>query len=304
MNYLDELKRISKKIITKTIIIFLVIHLMVFLMSLFSIIMSDLKFNSIFDSTFDIIKYIFYSIFITFFCGYWMTLSICNKDIECYKQIYAKNIVLDILNKNFKDVIYRPNKFSEELSSKLKIPTVDFCYFNYYFSAIYKNIKFEYCDIELYHNGSSRNSSTNEVFKGKWLILSFNNKFKANIQIGPKNFNGKRNGQMLKCEYYKKVNIKNDKFNKKIVIYSNNENEAFNIITPDRIEKLKYLYNNTYGKIFLFFLDNKINIGIGDKKNFFEPSMLSIYKKINLEKENRKIENQIKIIKKLIDYWI
>lgn len=70
-------------------------------------------------------------------------------------------------------------------------------------------------------------------------------------------------------------------FNNNFIVYADNENEVFNILTANRIEKLKDLYNTTNGKIFMFFMDNKINIGIGDKKNFFEQN---IYKKFDLEK--------------------
>lgn len=295
MNYLDELNKIRKRILIKKITVFLILIILCFFPILF------IKGEAI-----DYIKYILIFGFVISLCSYWISKSICEKDIEKYKKIYAKNVTLNVLKDISGDVTYQhnddllPKDFSMVIE-EAKIPTSNSYSIEDYFSVIYKNIKVEYCDIVLSYTPRNSEDNIHDVFKGKWLVLSFNKKFKSNIQIGPKIFNGKKNAQMLKGNHYKKINTKDNEFDKKFIVYADNEEEALNILSPNMIEKLKYLHNNTNGKILLFFIDNKMHIGIGDRENFFEPN---IYKKINLAKETKKIENQIKLITNFIDYLI
>ena len=295
MDYLYELNAIRKKIWIKTIAIFIILIILCFLPILF------IKNQDILDC----IKYILIFGFGVYLCGYWISKSLCKKDIESYKKIYAKSITLKVLESSFKDVKYKSNGSLPEdfarVINEAKIPTTNSFDCNDYFSATYKNIKVEYCDIVLSYTPRNSEDNIHDVFKGKWLVLSFKENFKSNIQIGPRIFNGKKNSQMLKGNQYKKININDEVFNKNFIAYSDNENELFNVLTTKRIEKLKDLYDITGGKVFVFFVDNKIHIGIGDKKNFFEPS---IYKKFDLENEKKKMESQIKIITKFIDGWI
>lgn len=294
MGYLGELDKLRKKIWLKTIIIFLIASLLFWLPFLFSEI----------ESISDVVKYSLFSGGIVVLNGYWILKSICEKEFENYKKIYAENITLEILKSVLKDVIYQPDDellpedFAKVLENS-KIPTVNGYINNDYISAKYKDIRVEYCDISMGYR--SHNDSFSTSFKGKWLVISFDKNFKANIQIGPKIFGSKKNGQMIKGKEYQKIKTEDLELNKKFIIYTDNQNEIFNILTPNVIDKIKNLYNKMNGKLLIFFIDNQIHIGLGDKQDFFEPN---VYKKIDLEKEKNKILNQVKIITKLIDYWI
>ncbi len=295
MNYLDELKKTKKKIWIKTIFVYIIISLLFFLPCLYQDSLSN-----------NMIIYLIIGIFIVCLPGYLISKSICKRDIEYYKKIYAKNITLEILKDNFGEVKYNPTddllpKDFAKVIDNAKIPTINSYNNDDYISAKYKNIRIEYADVRMGY--IPRNSDMNEHtnFKGKWLILSFNENFKSNIQIGPKIFNGKKTKQMLKGKEYKEIQMTDLDLADKLIIYADHEEFVFNILKSSIIDIIKRLYKETNGKILVFFLNNQIHIGIGDKKNFFEPS---IYSKFNLEKEKSKISNQINIIMKLIDCWI
>ena len=63
-----------------------------------------------------------------------------------------------------------------------------------------------------------------------------------------------------------------------------------------KIEKLDELNK---GKLLLCFIDNRLHIGINDNKDSFEPD--SVFKKIDEEKINTRILQDIEVITQFID---
>lgn len=296
ISYVDQLKKLQIKIWTKTLIVLLIFSLPF----LVTVILSK------FSSLFEFVEYIIMFAIIVIINVFWIPKSICEKDIERYKNIFAKNITLEILKNNFEDVKYQSNddlppKDFAIIIDEAKIPTTNSYSSDDYISAKYKSIKIEYSDISMGYLPLNSNSNCHENFKGKWLVISFDRNFKSNIQIGPRIFNGKKNKQMLKGKEYSEIKISDSEINKKFIIYADNKCEALSLLKSNIISKIKKLYKETKGKIFIFYLNNQIHIGIGDRKNFFEPS---IYKRFDLEKEKKRIQSQIKIIVELIDSWI
>lgn len=54
------------------------------------------------------------------------------------------------------------------------------------------------------------------------------------------------------------------------IIYSDKEIDAFYILTPHIIERIKLLSSKINGDIILSFIDNKLYIGINNKRNLYE----------------------------------
>lgn len=294
MKFINELIKLQKRIWIKTTLIFLILGLPL-IPILFSL-------KSLSESILTFISYIF----IIILCGCWISKSLCSEDIEKYKKIYSKNITLTILKTKLKDVKYvsedklLPKTFAEIIDNA-KIPTINSYNNDDYIIGQYKNIQFEYSDLRMGYMPRNSDSNYSESFKGKWFIFTYDKNFDVNIQIGPKIVNGKKNKQMLKGNNYTEVKLSDEEFNKKILIYADNKEEVFKILTPNTINKVKKLYKDTKGKIFIFYIKNKLHIGLGDKKNLFEPN---IYRKFNLEKEEKKILNQFNSIIDFIDYWV
>lgn len=193
ISYVDLLKKLQIKIWTKTLIVLLIFSLPF----LITVILSK------FSSPFEFIECIIIFSIIVIINVFWISTSICEKDIECYKNIFAKNITLEILKDNFEDIKYQ---FSDKLPPKdfaiiideANILTTNSYDSDDYISSKYKGIKIEYSDIRMGYLPLNSNSNCHESFKGKWLVISFDRNFKSNIQIGPRIFNGKKNKQMLK----------------------------------------------------------------------------------------------------------
>ena len=87
-------------------------------------------------------------------------------------------------------------------------------------------------------------------------------------------------------------------FNNSFRTYAQDEHEAFYILTPSLMEKIKNLTNNISGKLLFCFVDNKLHIGLQNGKDSFEHS---IYKQIDEEKVTNEISQDIKLITNFVD---
>ena len=130
------------------------------------------------------------------------------------------------------------------------------------------------------------------------MIFDFNKSFKANIQVSQKRFsNSKINNWGAKIKY-KKVKMEDQEFNNNFTTYAQDEHDAFYILTPSLMEKIKKLKDTISGKLLFCFIDNKLHIGIQNNKDSFEHS---IFTKINEERVTNEISKDIKLITNFVD---
>ena len=97
---------------------------------------------------------------------------------------------------------------------------------------------------------------------------------------------------------YEKIMMEDQMFNKQFRTYAQNAHDAFYILTPSLMEKIKNLTNTIDGKILLCFIDNKLHVGIQNNKDSFEHS---IFTEINENKVIETISKDIKLITTFID---
>lgn len=64
------------------------------------------------------------------------------------------------------------------------------------------------------------------------------------------------------------------------------------------MEKITDLSKKIDGDLLLGFKNNKLYIGLNNKKDFFEPD---IYSKMDMEKDTKKVEEEISIITDFVD---
>lgn len=282
MNYLEELEKIRKKVWIKTIILILIIAFII-IYGLF--IKKSMKIMFVLS----ILFYLYY------------TISKI-KDESKYEKIYKRNITLEAFKSIFTNINYTPDLGMPKsvIESTNMMDTGDRYYSNDYISATYKGINFEFADvlIENEYKDKDGNSHYTTIFEGQWFIFDFNKKFKSNIQICEKNFYGAKRGSIFSREVYQKVQMEDVEFNKQFNTYAQNELEAFYILTPNTMEKIKKLNNEIKGKFLFCFIDNKLHIGLHNHKDLFEPN---IYNKINIEKEKELVLKDIKVITNFID---
>lgn len=225
-----------------------------------------------------------------------------QSDRQNYKTIYKRNIVLETFKDFFTDIQYHSNTGLHEniISETNMMKTGDRYSSNDYIVAKYKNINFSSSDVEIEekHKDSDGNTHYTTIFKGQWFIFDFNKKFKANVQICEKNFYGATRGGLFSTKTYHRIKMEDIEFNKIFKVYAENEFDAFYILTPNTMERIKELNRKITGNLLFCFIDNKMHVGIHNDKDLFEPN---IYKKIDLKKEKEKILNEIKIITEFVD---
>ncbi len=247
----------------------------------------------------------FISLFVIIF-GVIITIIINVKPTRNFTLAFKDTFVLKTLESVFTDLIYEPESGLDEsvIRNTGMMYMGDRYSSNDYISGKYKNINFTQADvhIEEEHQTTDSNGNTTTtwitIFKGRWMIFDFNKYFKANIQVSQKGFgNSKLNNWGAKIKY-KKVMMEDQAFNNIFKTYAQNEHDAFYILTPALMEKIKKLTSNISGSLLFCFIDNKLHIGIQNNKDSFEHS---IFTKINAEEVTKEISQDIKLITNFVD---
>ena len=175
---------------------------------------------------------------------------------------------------------------------------------NDFISAKYKNIQVIQADVHIEEKHETTDSDghirTNwvTIFRGRWMIFDFNKNFKANVQVCQKKFTNAKISNWGLEQKFKKVMMEDQTFNNQFRIYAQNEHDAFYILTPSLIEKIKNLSDSINGGILLCFIDNKLHVGIQNNKDSFEHG---VFKSIDENKVIEDISKDIKLITNFVD---
>jgi hypothetical protein len=172
---------------------------------------------------------------------------------------------------------------------------------NDYITGKYRNVNFTYADVTI-EESDSDSSGYYTTFKGQWMIFDFPKKFIHRIEIVQNDFYGgykiarpKPNGRV-----FEEYTVESPTFQKKFRLLSDDSLDAFYVLDPDLIHRIELLSDNCEGSLLLCFVDNKLHVGLHNKKDSFEPP--SPLKKINVQKENEKIINEFQNITNFVDY--
>lgn len=280
MSELDKLEELRKKVLKKTIIGIVISVALAFFI--------DCRRGG----------YLIHLIFV----GILITYIITRKDKKEFNKLYKTTIVLNSFKKVFTDIEYDMEKgiSYEEIAFTEMMNMGDIFHSNDYVKAKYKDINFESSDVHIQERDTDSDGNTTYVtiFKGQWFIFDFNKPFKANIQVCAKNFRNARRGGLFSKIKYNKVSMEDIDFNKQFRVYAQNELDAFYVLTPNTMERIKGLKRKTKGKLLLCFIDNRLHVGLHNNKDLFEAN---IFKKINLDDENNKTLNEMKIITEFVD---
>lgn len=238
--------------------------------------------------------------------GIIITIIISNKPTKDFNDSFKKMFVLKSLKNTFENLIYNPDKGLEEsiIRETQMMNMGDRYSSNDFISGLYKNINVKQADvhIEEEHQTTDSDGDTHTtwvtIFRGRWMIFDFNKKFKADLQVCQKTFSNARVSNWGRENKFKKVMMEDQLFNKIFRIYAQSEHEAFYILTPSLMEKIKKLEENINGHLLMCFIDNKLHVGIYDNKDSFEHS---IFTKIDEAKVLESISKDIKLITNFVD---
>lgn len=230
--------------------------------------------------------------------------SIANgKGIKKFSQEFKNIFVLGSLKNIFEDITYYPSKgFSEEFVRNIGMIYTGASYSsNDYISGKYKNIAFEQSDIHIQkkHEEEDKDGNKKEVwetiFMGRLMIFDFYKKFKANIQVASRYFGA---NSLPWSKKFSKVKMEDVEFNNTFSVYAESEHEAFYILTPHFMEKIKDITKKLKCGIMFCFVENKLHIAVNNNQDSFE---YNVFKPINEKEIEENITKDIKLITNFVD---
>lgn len=216
----------------------------------------------IFTFSSDLFFAIFIAIFIAVIFNVALSVSIKKK--------YKDEIVPKILKKFLgDDIVYEPKgRFDKELLRDLNFFPCTTYSGEDMISGIYKGIKFTTADISMTHQSGGKNSTTVTDFNGCMWVFEYNNKtINSRIDLYEKDYLKRHS---LRKNGLEKVEFEDIDFNNKIKTYASNAHDAFYVITPQIIDRLKNNINNISGDILYSIQENKLYLVISSSKNRME----------------------------------
>lgn len=231
----------------------------------------------------------------------------CAKQAREYSLAFKNYFVKSSLQKIFTDLNYQPESGISRavIASTNMMRMGDRYSSNDLVTARYKDIGFTQSDVHIEEEHETTDSDGNTrtyyvtIFKGRWMIFDFNKSFKADVQVAQKGFGNNKVSNWFSSEKFQKVEMESQEFNKNFKVYAQQPLDAFYILTPKVMEKIKNLDEKNEGKLLLCFIDNKLHVGIYNYEDSFEHG--SVFKEINEDATRNKISTDIQKITMFVD---
>ena len=243
-------------------------------------------------------------IWVILFVVFGVDLFVFSKTITDYKTKVKNMIVSDMLKKEFENISYNAKEgFSREFIADTELVSMGNIYSsNDLISGSYRNVAFKQADVHIQqHTQSGKTSTTVTLFKGRWLIYTFNKRFTGFLQIRSNENHLFGNSKPLRWfsdrQNTSRIKLENETFNQRFNIYASDEHEAYYILTPHFMEKLIKLDDSLEGNLVVGFIDNEVHIALYNNKDAFEPSIL---RPID-DEYYQEVQDDIELIKLIVD---
>ena len=152
-------------------------------------------------------------------------------------------------------------------------------------------------------NVQSTGKTTTRVtyFQGSWNVFSFPKKISSYLAIKEKEFlnNGKPGGIFSTAPKTTNVLFEDIDFNERFVVFAQDEHDAFYILTPHFIEKIKEVEKLEEGRLIIGIIDSKIHVLFHNYKNLLNPSIYRVVSDDDYEIIRKEMKLIIKIIETL-----
>ena len=226
-----------------------------------------------------------------------------GRDIKTFNKEFKNIFVLKLLQKFFDNLDYKSEEgFSEEYIENMgMLDTGDRFNSNDYISGTYKNIKFEQSDIHIEKEHEEEDKDGNKevvwktIFMGRLIVFDFNKKFRTNVQVSSHHFGA------VTLPWEKKfssVKMEDTEFNRLFITYTESEHDAFYILTPHFMEKIKDITKELNCDVMFGFADSRLYIAIDNDEDSFE---YNVFKPINEQEIEEIIVKDIKLITNFVD---
>ncbi len=212
-----------------------------------------------------------------------------------FKKAYKDNFVKVALGNVVNNLEYHPEYgFSKDMVDSIgMLSTGDRYSANDYFKGTYNGVNLEYSDllIEERDTDDEGNTTYDTIFRGSLMIFDFHKSFKSDVCIRSRRITPVRNK-------YVKVKMEDIEFNKMFDVSALNELDAFYILTPHMMDRIKNIVKGNKSDMLFGFDNNKLYIANYNNKNGFEPNMS---KELTLENINSSINEDIIRITQFVD---
>lgn len=222
------------------------------------------------------------------------------KELSEYNLIVKEIVILKMFEKEFDKVNYQPLKgFDKQYINDTNLIGSGNNYSSDdLLSGSYKGIGFIQADVFLEQvTQHEKHTSRVTIFKGRWIVCDFIKEFSGFHQIRSQEFlwTNKKPSRFF-GRSSKLIKFEDLDFNKEFSTYSDNEQEAFYLISPNYMHKIRALKAYVDAPLILGFVDNKLHIAINDNSDAFEVKG----RKINRE-FIESVKKEIDVIKVVLD---
>ena len=238
--------------------------------------------------------------------GLFLCIFISASPRKEFRLMFKKVFVEKSLQGVFTDLDYRPdqglNRYT--IASTQMMDMGDRYSSNDFISAKYKDISVLQADVHIEEKHVTTDSKGRTqttwvtIFLGRWMVFEFNKSFNGDIQVCQKGFTNSVLKNRHNKDKFKKVKLEDQDFNKKFRIYAQSEHDAFYVLTPSLMQKIKDLTASIKGRLLFCFIGNNLHVGIQNNKDSFE---CSVFTKLDEEKILSQISGDIKLITNFVD---
>lgn len=268
-----------------------------------------------------------------FFTMIWITASIVDvgfltlyaKYSDSFRKLYKETFVTPIIGEFFDDFQYSYREGFRQIQKFSLVKGGNNVISEDYLSGTYRDVKFEQAEVIVKSSSGcilifgnilaiftfvkriisarildrktrvgNRKNKTRTRFSGQMMTFSFPKENIKSLHVFSK---GYKNRPELAAESSKVVKMENVVFNENFDVLTANEHDAFYILTP-QLQSRMILLLQRFESIAFHFSGNTLYIGFNSSNDAFDAD---IRKPIDYLKERRKIHNDLKIIKDVID---
>lgn len=203
-----------------------------------------------------------------------------------YAKDFKNKIITPLIGAIDSNLLYNPDfMISQHLfeRSQLFNHKVDRYNGNDYVKGSIDGVPLEFSDVhaEYQTKDSKGRTQWHTLFRGLFLVAEFNKYFKSKTVILPdqaeKNFGTLIGGWLQSINFSRDDLIRLDdaEFEKAFVVYGNDPIEARYILSHSMMKRILEFQKKITHPLFVSFVHNHIHIGIGTKKDLFEPAVFT-----------------------------
>jgi len=203
-----------------------------------------------------------------------------------YAKDFKAKIITPLIGAIDSNLLYNPDfMISRHLfeRSQLFNHSIDRYRGNDYVKGSIDGVPIEFSDVhaEYQSRDSKGRTQWHTLFRGLFLVAEFNKHFKSKTIILPdqaeKSFGSLIGGWLQSINFSRDdlIRLDDPEFEKHFVVYGNDPIEARYILTHSMMKRILDFQKKITHPLFVSFVHNHIHIGIGTKKDLFEPAIFT-----------------------------